>query len=384
MRPENTTSQELLIPQLIETIDTVLLDIPLVRPHKFSVLTIESQSVLLVRITTNAGVVGIGEGVVPGGPWWGGESVEGMQAIIDRYIAPLLIGQDAMCVGHLSRRMQRVAAGAPFARSAIDMALWDACGKSVGLPVWQLLGGRHRAEIPVTWALGADSVDAVIAEATTKLESGQHSRFKLKMGATEPAADVARVSAIVESLGDRALFSVDLNASWDEATARRWLPALDAAGVDIVEQPLPSWNLSAAARLRDQHRLKFMADESVLSVSDAHRVADAHAADIFSVKVAKCGGLTGVQRVATIAESHGIACFGGTTIETSIGTAAATHVFCSLPDLTAGCELFGPLLLADDIVENPTVYASGNVILGEGPGLGIAIDEDKVAKYARR
>ncbi|UNB54553.1 muconate/chloromuconate family cycloisomerase [Mycolicibacterium sp. YH-1] len=370
--------------QRIVRVETSLLDIPLKRPHRFSVLTIDTQAVLLVRILTSDGIVGIGEGVVPGGPWWGGESVEGMRALIDGYVGPLLIDEDALRVDYLAQRMNRLIAGASFAKSAVEMALWDICGKALGAPLWQVWGGYHRAELPVTWALGAESADLVVEEANTMLASGRHTSFKLKMGASAPADDVARVAAIAEELRERAHLSVDLNGSWDEATARRWLPALDDAGIGVVEQPLPAWDLAGAARLRHRHRLQIMADEAVLTPVDAVRVSAAHAADVFSVKIAKCGGISGLRRVAAVAEANGIACFGGTTIETSIGTAAAAHAYCSNSAVSAGTELFGPLLLADDIVEKPVEYTDGHLLLGDGPGLGVSIDEGKVEKYLRK
>lgn len=369
---------------LVSGIETTLLDLPLVRPHRFSVLSIETQAVLLVRVRTAGGITGIGEGGVPGGPWWGGESIEGMRALVDGYLVPLLLGQDALRVDYLAHRMDRLAAGAPFAKAAVEMALWDVCGKALGAPLHQLLGGAHRTELPVTWALGAEPAETVIEEARAKLDAGAHQRFKLKMGALPPAEDVARVARVAAALPETARLSVDLNGSWDELTARRFLPGLDAAGIDLVEQPLPAWNLAAAARLRERHRVALMADESLRTTQDAAAVAAAHAADVFAVKLAKSGGIGAVRQIAAVAEANGIACYGGTTIETSVGTAAAAHAFCAVAALTAGCELFGPLLLADDITARPVSYVSGSLLLPEGPGLGITLDEDKVAKYARR
>jgi muconate cycloisomerase len=368
---------------VIKSIETTLLDIPLIRPHKFSVLTIDTQTTMLVRVLTEDGIVGIGEGVVPGGPWWGGESIEGMRIMVIQYLAPLLVGEDALRVDYLAHRMDRLVTGARFAKAAVEMALWDACGKALGVPLYQLLGGAHRTSLPVTWALGAEPAPAVVDEAIQKLESGAHQRFKLKMGALAPAADVARVAEIAEALAPKAELAVDLNGSWAEQTARRWLPALDAAGITVVEQPLPAWNIEGAARIRSSQGCALMADESVLTAHDAQALVTASAADMLALKLAKSGGITAIRQIAAIAEAAGVSCYGGTTIETSVGTAAAAHAFCSCAPLTAGTELFGPLLLADDIAENPARYHEGKLLLGGGPGLGVILDEDKVAKYAR-
>ncbi|MFJ3773204.1 muconate cycloisomerase family protein [Streptomyces sp. NPDC090075] len=368
----------------VTAVETTVLDIPLRRPHRFSVATMDTQGVLLVRLTTADGITGWGEGVVPGGPWWGGESIEGMQALVERHLGPLLVGEDALRVDRLGRRLDRLVSGAPFAKSAVEMALWDVAGRALGVPVYQLLGGVHRTTLPVTWALGAEPAGVVVEEALSRIEDGSHRSFKLKMGALPPPEDVARIAEIADALAGRAPLAVDLNGAWDERTARRRLPALAAAGISLVEQPLPAADVSGAARLRAGTTAALMADESLRTPADALRLVTEHAADVFALKIAKSGGLSTVRRIAAVAEAAGISCYGGTTIETSLGTAAATHLFCATASLTAGTELFGPLLLADDIVENPVSYADGELLLGDGPGFGVTVDEAKVAKYARR
>lgn len=368
----------------IAEVRTHLLDIPLVRPHRFSVATMHTQGVLLVRVITEDGITGCGECVVPGGPWWGGESVEGMAAIVERHLAPLIVGEDALRPEVVSRRLERLVAGAPFARAGVEMAVWDAAGRALDVPVHQLLGGPHRDRLPVTWALGTDSVEVVVEEARRLLAEGRHPSFKLKMGASPADADAARVVSIAHELAGDAPLAVDLNGAWNEYTARRWLPRLAEAGVHLVEQPVPRDHVAALARLRRDSGAAIMADESLWTPGDAMRLATEHAADVLALKIGKCGGLSAVRRIAAIADAAGIDCYGGTTIETSLGTAASAHLFCSVPTLGHGTELFGPLLLADDIATVPARYDGGELHLSHGPGFGVTVDEDKVDKYARR
>lgn len=264
------------------------------------------------------------------------------------------------------------------------MAVWDAAARELGVPAHQLLGGLHRDRLPVTWALGTDGVDVVVAEARRLLGERRHASFKLKMGATAPEADVARVAAIAEALAGAAPLAVDLNGAWDEYTARRRLPELAAAGIHLVEQPLPATATDALARLRERTDAAIMADESLWTPADALHLAGAHAADVLALKIGKSGGLSAVRRIAAIAEAAGTSCYGGTTIETSLGTAAAAHLFCATAALRHGTELFGPLLLSDDIVTEPVRYEAGDLLLPDGPGFGVTVDEDRVAKYARR
>jgi muconate cycloisomerase len=367
----------------IESVRTTLVDVPLLRPHRFSVLSMTRQSMLILRLRTSDGIEGIGEAVVPGGPWWGGESIEGIKALIDNYIAPLLIGQDASRVGAVAALLDRTIAAAQFAKAAVEMAIWDARGKALSVPLFELLGGLYRDRIPVTWAVGADPAATVIREIEEKLAAGSHSSFKLKMGASEPADDVARIGQIAAALAGATSLRVDLNGAWDEQTATLWLPALEAAGIELIEQPLPAWNLDGLARLAARLELPLMADESIRTPHDAARIARNHAASVLSVKIAKCGGLLPVQRIAAIAEGAGIFCHGGTTLESSIGTAASAHLFCATPGVNAGSELFGPLLLDGDLVQEPIRYENGHISPPAGPGLGVTLDEEMIDRYAR-
>jgi muconate cycloisomerase len=126
-----------------------------------------------------------------------------------------------------------------------------------------------------------------------------------------------------------------------------------------------------------------MADESIRTPHDAARIAREHAASVLAVKIAKCGGLLPVQRIAAIAHATGISCHGGTTIESSIGTAASAHLFCATPGVSAGSELFGPLLLDGDLVEQPIPYQNGHISPPAGPGLGVTLDEAMIDRYTR-
>ena len=368
----------------IETVSTTLVDLPLHRPHQFRDSTMDVQAVLLVRVITGEGVVGVGEGVVPGGPWWGGESVETMQVVVDRYLTPLAVGADLGRLPALRGRMDRLVAANPFAKCALETAMWDAWARTLGLPLHVLLGGRCRDSLPVTWAIGAADPDVVVEEALAKVESGGHDSIKLKMGALEPAADTARIEKIASSLAQVTSVRVDLNGAWDELTATRLLPRLEQAGIDLVEQPTPAWDVDALARLSALLRIPVMADESLRSDHDALTLATRRAADVFSLKIGKSGGYLATRRIAAVAQAAGIACHGGTGIESSLGTLAGAHLLATLPAVTYGSELFGPLLMTDGLLAEPLDYRDGALHLPDGPGLGIDLDEDRVARYARR
>lgn len=134
---------------VVERVETLLVDLPTIRPHRLSVATMVGQTLMLVKIHCSDGVTGIGEGTTIGGLAYGGESPETMKLAIDTYFAPVLIGQDATRVQALMARVAKMVKDNRFARSAVETALLDAQGKRLGLPLSDLLGGRRRDRLPV-------------------------------------------------------------------------------------------------------------------------------------------------------------------------------------------------------------------------------------------
>jgi muconate cycloisomerase len=154
--------------------------------------------------------------------------------------------------------------------------------------------------------------------------------------------------------------------------------------VSLIEQPLPKTNLEGMARLATRFDVAIMADEAVATSQDGFTFAKFHAADVVALKIAKAGGLLPTKSVAAIALAGGLALYGGTMLEGTIGTVASLHAFASLPqNFPFGTELFGPLLLKDDIVQQRPAYSNFAIAVPDKPGLGVDIDEDKLAHYRR-
>ncbi|WP_214366108.1 muconate/chloromuconate family cycloisomerase [Pseudonocardia sp. H11422] len=368
----------------IDRVDTVLLDVPLRRPHRFARTGMDAQPVLLVFVRTAGGVTGVGEGVVPGGPWWGGESVETMQLVIERFIAPLLVGRTVDDIAGIQRDVDDVVAANLYAKAAVEVALHDAWARCLDVPVHTLLGGLARRSVPVTWALGTEPAPVVIEEALAKLDAGLHHSFKLKMGAQDPADDVARICAVAEKLAGVAGVRVDINARWDLLTSLTYLPRLAEAGVELIEQPVPGAEVEALAEINRVLPIPVMADESLRTPADALRLAKLRAADVFSLKTTKSGGLRLTKAIAEVAGAAGIPCHGGTSIESPVGTVASLHLACSAPSVTWGTELFGPLLMREELLATPLRYADGELHLPDGPGLGVELDTDAVRAWTRK
>lgn len=366
---------------IITRIDTILVDLPTIRPHKLSVATMDGQVLMLVLVTCSDGVTGIGEGTTIGGLAYGGESPESMKLAIDTYFAPVLVGQDATRVQAAMARLGKMVKDNRFAKSAVETALLDAQGKRAGLPVSELLGGRLRARLPVAWTLASGDTQRDIAEAERMLDLRRHRIFKLKIGARPVRADVAHVAAIKAALGDRAAVRVDVNMAWSETEAAYGMAALAAAGCELVEQPVAT--SAGLGRLMRRFPVALMADESLNGPASAFAIAACAGADVFAIKIEQSGGLYGAQRVAAIAEAAGIELYGGTMLEAAVGTIASAQVFATFTSLHWGTELFGPLLLTEEILTEPLDYSEFELTVPEGPGLGIALDMDRVRFFAR-
>jgi muconate cycloisomerase len=176
---------------------------------------------------------------------------------------------------------------------------------------------------------------------------------------------------------------VDVNQAWSEPDARRGIAALEAAGVDLIEQPLSRDNRGAQARLSGRFTVPIMADEALHGTSDAFDIASRGAADVFALKIAQAGGLYDAAKMAAIAEAAGIGLYGGTMLEGGVGTAASAQVFSTLPKLAWGTELFGPLLLTEEILATPLVYGDFVLQVPTAPGIGVELDMDRVAFFRR-
>jgi muconate cycloisomerase len=367
----------------IEDVKSTIVDVPTVRKHKLSSLSVTAQSYVIVELRLANGVTGIGEAATLGGPRWSEESVESIKATIDTYLAPALIGSVGNRFVAARARMDEAAKRNNAAKSAIESALFDAVGKTLNVPAVQLLGGAVRDSIPVLWTLASGDPEQEIEEAESKIAARLHNTFKVKIGAQAPEADMARMRRLASALQGRATLIVDANQAWDETTALRCLPVLAEIGVALVEQPLPAWDLLGMGRLRARSSVPLMADECVFSTHEMLDVVRAGAADVVSLKLVKHGGLLATRDVAAVAMAAGIGLYGGCLLESSIGAAAHLQVFAGLRDLGWGCEHFGPQILTGDLVTEPLRFEDFHIRLPSGPGLGVTLDPAQLRRYAR-
>ena len=368
---------------MIRSIQTLLVPIPTIREHKLACTVMREQLMVLVHIQTNDGYEGWGEATTIGGLSYAEESPHSIKTNIDTYFTPLLIKERPTSTAQAMHLLNKNINGNRFAKCAIETALLDIEGKRLGVPISELLGGRVRDQLEVAWTLASGNTDTDIIEAKQVIEAKRHRIFKLKIGSRSIAKDVEHVIAIKQALPDCRI-TVDLNQAWTELDAMKGIKLLQDGGVDLIEQPISMRNPAGLKRLKQHFDVAIMADEIVQDPQNAFYLAANHCADVFAVKINQAGGLKNACLIGQMAHLAGIELYGGTMLEGPIGTAASAHVFSTYPSINFDTELFGPLLLTDDILAKPLDYNNFGLTVPTGPGLGIEVNADKVYDYAER
>jgi len=360
------------------------INLKLRRPLRMSFGEIAAQNILLVRTVDSDGVEGVGEACVMGGPYWNADTIEGTQATVERYAAPYVKGQSFDDLDEYSRALHRLFRGNGAARTALEMSFLDLAGKKAALRAVDVLGGAARSRIPVGWTLHSDNLADAIAEGERAIEARGHALFKLKVGIYPAETEVAYVGAIAQHFEGRARVLIDANQAWSASDAVGILDRFHDAGVAVVEQPIPGYDAQAMAHLLRETRVPVLADEALTGPGMASVLASSKAATGFALKPQRDGGLVDTLRTAAIAVEAGLSCYGGTMLETSLGTAALAAVYATVSDLSWGSELFGPLRLDGDITVTPLIPRGGNLDLPTGPGLGVTLDEERIRWLAQR
>jgi L-alanine-DL-glutamate epimerase-like enolase superfamily enzyme len=335
---------------------------------------------VIVKLHTDGGIIGLGEATVSA--LWSGETSKGCVAALDDLIGPALIGADPTQITSLRMLMDFLLKLNPFTKAAVEMALWDIAGKALGIPVYQLLGGKVRDLIPTKMMIGAFDLPRVRSLAEQFLSWGVRC-LKVKVG-LDLAGDLARVEAVRDVAGPDVAITVDANCGWNVATARVALERLRPYHLLIAEQPIAPGDTEAMAALRYPGGIPIMADESVFTLADAWNVLRAHAADVISVYPGKNGWIAASIEIAQVAAAAGIPCHVGSNLELGIGSAAMLHLACAVPSIeseTYPADILGPHYHESDLLLEPLDLSFAGARVPTGPGLGISLDEEKLERF---
>jgi L-alanine-DL-glutamate epimerase-like enolase superfamily enzyme len=300
-----------------------------------------------------------------------GETHESIVSLINGRFGPALKGMDPFDIEAVHNTMEAKAHGNPAAKCGVDVALYDLMGRISGLPVYQFLGGRTRPEVVTSKAVGLGPLPEMVSEARSLVDQG-FSLLKLKTG-IDPDAEIAMVKAVREAVGPKVGLKLDANQGWNLKQALKILRAVEDCSIEVVEQPLPEWDLKGSAELRKLVVPPIMLDEGVKSPQDVIRIVEERAADMINIKLLKCGGLYPASAINSIAEAAGMICQVG-SLDTTVGSAAVAHLATAKKNIRYA-EIVGPTRIARDVASGLTIRGE-KVIVGEGPGLGISVNRD--------
>lgn len=378
----------------ITAIQAVPFRLPLRRDFRWAGLREKLGGFVLIRVETDEGLIGFGE-ATPLPDWGGdfgrrgGETVATVASMVERVLAPALMGSDPTAVTLARQAMDQALVGGSYAKAAVDMALHDLWGKALGLPLYRLLGGACRDSVPVAHMIGLMSDAHALDEGIGAVEDGLGA-LQVK-GGLDPERDIRLVAQLRKALGEAVVLRLDANQGYREPkVAARAVAALADAGADYVEQPTAG--LAGMAEVTARSRVPIIADESAWDIHDAMDVWRARGADCLSIYLAKAGGFVGARKVAMLAEAANMPCDVNGSIESAIGNAANIHFALAAPAVTlasvipisapAGahpCRIGGAYFL-DDICTAPFAISEGALLPLDGPGLGVEIDEDKLQR----
>lgn len=364
----------------ITAIRTTPLALPYHQQYFMSSATGRGATSILVEVETDANIVGVGETC-------GFIAVEGVQRTYEA-LAPLFIGEPVFDIERLFHR----ASSATFLNvtgrfrnrfwAGLEMALWDAIGKSCGQPVHRLMGGVVHDRISYFAFPQGEEAEQLARSAEQGVEAG-FEVFYVKVGRGEQA-DLANVAAVRHAIGEHRL-RLDANEAWDPITAARMIRKLEKYEPEFIEQPTPNGSIEALLQVKNAVDVPIAADQSVLTLGDVYEVCRRQAADLIVIGPHETGGLLGFKKAASIAEAAGLnVCIHGVVHETGITTCAANQVAATVRNLDDGNQIMCQLLERDLVASPSLVPSRCQLAISERPGLGFDLDQEAVKTAAER
>ncbi len=335
----------------------------------------ESASGLIVEIVTAEGIVGVGEAPGP--------TLPAIKTIIDHEFAQFLVDEDPLRTEWLLHRLEEYSRNwsglAAYAIAGIEMALLDLKGKALGVSVAELLGGYCRESVPLIGYLFIDDPESNAAKAAEYVAAG-HSELKLKVG-RDLGQDHDTLAAIRDRVGYNVKIRIDANMNWSVPAAVKWIRTLERFDLQYVEQPVPDFDIAGLAQVRRSVACPIAADEACTNLRSALELIKADACDVFVVYPSEAGGLSRASQIAALAAAAGKWCAIGSWAELGVATTANAHLVAASSNFPFASDTHYQLQ-QDDILSTPLEIEEGQLGLSHEPGLGVAIDPERMARLA--
>lgn len=355
----------------IERIELREVGLPLVHPFETS-FGRETERRVIIVTAFGEGLVGYGESAAGLGPWYSYETVETCWHVQRDFLVPLMVGQDIETPTEVTERFAPVR-GHNIAKTGLEEAVWDLFAKKAGEPLARFLGGeRERIESGVSVGI-QPTVDALLDRIGRFLDQG-YCRIKIKI---KPGWDIDVVKAVRQTFPDARLM-LDANSAYslDDASS---LAALDAFDLMMIEQPLGYYDLLDHARLQAMIETALCLDESIITPEHARWAIELESCRIINIKPARVGGLHQAKRIHDLCQEHGLAVWCGGLLETGIGR-AHNVALSTLPNFRLPGDISeSARYYEEDLVDPPfTLNPDGTISVPTGPGIGVAVDKDRL------
>lgn len=343
----------------------------------------QGRASVLVKITTADGMVGWGQSVPIAK--WSYETLETVQVVLQQYFAPALLGLDCTDLAAAQSAMSKSVAdgfsiGMPIARAGVDLALHDLMGKRVGQSVAQLWGRKTGPPLRLSWTLNPRNLDEVDALMAAGKQRGYRD-FNIKVG-PDPDYDFALTSRVRELAPDAFLWT-DANGGYTPDAALKAAPLLAKAGVSILEAPLKPNQIQGYQKLTAMNALPILMDEGVITPVELREFIRLKMLNGVAMKPSRCGGLQSAKAQIEMLEQHGMMWVGSGLTDPDVSLAATLQLFSAF-GLKTAAALNGPQFVTESLLKQPLEVVDGSLAIPDGPGLGVEIDEAKLADLVAR
>lgn len=352
---------------IIKDIAIEHMSVPLKKPFKTAIRSVNSIEEVIVKVITDTGNIGFGS--APATALVTGDTVESIEGAVNNYIKKSIIGMSIENLELILLKLNSCIVRNTSAKAAVDIAIYDLYGQFYKSPLYKLLGGcRNKIETDIT--ISVNSLEEMVKDSIEAVNLG-YKILKIKVGKNSKL-DIERMQAIRKAVGFDVKLRIDANQGWQPKEAVKTLRKIEDYGLSLefVEQPVIASNLEGLKLVTDNVNIPVMADESVFSPMDAAKIMEMRAADLINIKLMKTGGIYNALKICSLAEVYGIECMLGCMLEGKVSVTAAAHLAAAKSVITK-IDLDGPMLCSRDDIVGGAVFSGSHITLTEKAGLGI-------------